>query len=57
MLYAKESLKDLALSGRIPGKRERGAHVLLSSIILKVCAKILGTYERLHVIEHNGKTS
>jgi len=57
MLYAKESLKDLALSGRIPGKRVRGAHVLLSSITLKVCAKILGTYGRLHVIEHNGKTS
>jgi len=56
MFLRKGELEDLALSGRIRGKRAKGEkvpNVLLSSITLKVCAKILVNYGRLHVIEHN----
>jgi len=53
----KGELEDLALSVRIPENVQEVPNVLLSSITLKVCAKILGNYGRLHEIEHNGRTS
>jgi len=53
----KGNLEDLALSGRIPGKRVRVTQRFTFINILKVCVKILGNYGRPQVIEHKGKTS
>ena len=57
MLYAKKSLKILLCVVESQENVQEVPNVLLSSITLKVCANMLGTYGRLHVIEHNGKTS
>jgi len=56
----KGELEDLAVSGRIPRKQTRVASVLhlfnnFKRLCIYIC--ILGNYGRLHIIEHNGKTS
>jgi len=53
----KGELEDLALSGRIPGKRARGAQRFTFIHNFKSLCKNPGNYGWLVVIEHNGKTS
>ena len=57
MLYPQESLKVLLWVVQSQENVHGVPSVLLSSITLKVCEKIQGNFGRLHVIEHNGKTS
>jgi len=57
MLHAKENLRILLEVVESQENVPEVPNVLLISISSNVYIKILGNYGRLHVIEHDGKTS